>query len=70
MDFVGRFEHIERDFQVIARRIGCTRALEKSNRSEHRHYTDYYTAETRARVAQVYSVDVSLFGYQFGVEPT
>jgi len=68
MDFVGRFEHLERDFQVVAKRIGCTRALVKGNRSEHRHYTDYYTAEARDRVAEVYSVDIALFGYQFGDE--
>ena len=65
MNFVGRFEHIERDFQVVATRIGCTRMLVKGNRSEHRHYADYYTAETRDRVAEVYATDIELFGYEY-----
>jgi len=65
MDFVGRFETLDRDFQVVARRLGCARPLEKGNRSEHRPYHDYYTPETRDRVADVYAADIDLFGYRF-----
>lgn len=65
MDFVGRFEHIDRDFAVVARRIGCTRPLERGNQSEHHHYSEYYTAETRDMVAAVYATDIRLFEYEF-----
>lgn len=65
MDFVGRFEDIEDDFKVIAERLGCARHLEKGNRTEHLHYTAYYTPETMAMVAAVYATDIELFGYVF-----
>jgi len=65
MDFVGRFENIENDFKEIAERLGCARRLEKGNRTEHQHYTVYYTPETMAKVAGVYATDIELFGYAF-----
>ena len=65
MDFVGRFEDIDRDFDVVAKRVGCGRTLEKGNRSQHRHYSEYYTPAVRDRVAEVYSADVELFGYEY-----
>lgn len=69
VDFVGRMERVNKDFQTVAHRLGCTRALATGNRSRHRHYSAYYTAELRDKVAQVYAADIRLFGYSFHEAP-
>jgi len=63
MDFVGKFENIENDFSYVADKLGCTQNLIKTNTGSLRHYSSYYTEETREIVQRVYSKDIQLFGY-------
>lgn len=35
-------------------------------RNQHRHYTEYFDAESRDFVAELYRADIDAFGYQFG----
>lgn len=65
VDFVGRFEQIERDFDHVQQRIGVKASLPHLVRSEHRPYHDYYDHETRDLVARHYRCDVDAFGYEF-----
>lgn len=65
MDFVGRMENIEHDFAVVAATLGCTKPLAKVNVGNLKHYSSYYTEETRDIVANVYKKDIELFGYSF-----
>jgi hypothetical protein len=65
VDFVGRIESIEQDFREICDRIGVKARLEHHNRSNHRHYRECYTDETRAIAAEIYAVDIERFGYSF-----
>lgn len=69
MDFVGRMENMDADFQFVAKQLGCTRRLEAVNRGSHAHYSEYYTPETIDAVARVYRQDIKLFGYQFEATP-
>jgi chondroitin 4-sulfotransferase 11 len=69
VDFVGRVETITEDFCIICERLGVAAELQRINESNHRPYTEYYTEELRERVAAVYSDDIAMFGYQFGVAP-
>lgn len=69
VDFVGRYENLEADFQYVAERIGLPKGislprLQSNPRSV--SYKDYYTAETRDIVAIRFAQDVSLFSYHFG----
>ncbi|HVZ51734.1 MAG TPA: sulfotransferase family 2 domain-containing protein, partial [Pseudolabrys sp.] len=65
MDFIGRVETIEADFDHVRRRLDIDATLKFTNSSGHRHYGEYYTDELRERVASVYADDIAIFGYEF-----
>jgi hypothetical protein len=67
VDFVGRYEHLQRDFDAVCERVGHPRVeLPHVFASEHRRYTEYYDDATRAIVARVYADDIRAFDYRFG----
>ena len=67
VDFVGRFERLQEDFNEISYRLGRSpTTLPWTNNSRHASYTEYYTPATAEIVARRYSRDVAQFGYQFG----
>lgn len=66
IDFIGRFENIEKDFLIISEKLGIDRELKKSNSSERNiDYRSYYNDETRRKVLKVYKKDICLFNYNF-----
>lgn len=68
IDFIGRFENLEADFARLCERLGLQRQLETLNTDDSaiQDYTDFYNAETRELVADVYRQDVIGLGYRFG----
>jgi hypothetical protein len=65
VDFVGRFETLAEDYDTVCKRVGIDNHLPHINASRHRHFSHYYTPETRALVEEVYRPDIDLFGYEF-----
>lgn len=66
VDFIGRFERIEADFETIANKLKINRSLQKTNTSKRKkNYKEYYTTETKKIVSEVYKRDIQLFNYEF-----
>lgn len=65
VDFVGRFENLTDDFNVVSRKFGFDTKLEKLNSTDHLEYRCYYTADLAGFVADKFSDDIERFGYTF-----
>jgi len=65
VDFVGRFETLEADFETICQKIALSLVLPHVNRSDHGHYREYYDQEGRHFVARIFSDDIKTWSYQF-----
>lgn len=69
VDYLGYFETLSDDFNIVAEKIGSEARLAHRNASPRDDYRRAYTPETRQIVAQLYARDIELFGYGFsGIE--
>lgn len=65
VDFVGRYESLSKDFLQVCEVLNINASLPHINKSSHRNYRSYYSAETRSLVEENFSEDIELFGYTF-----
>jgi hypothetical protein len=63
VDFIGRFERLEEDWETVRERFGLP-PLAHYNRSPHRSYTEAYTPGLAKVAAARYERDIELFGYE------
>ena len=67
VDFIGRFENLEEDFNIIKRQLNIDVRLPyaEKNRTKHKPYQEVYTKKSRRRVAELFAKDIERFGYEF-----
>ena len=67
IDYIGRFESIQEDFDFISQRLGINRELLHINKAKATRpaYQDQYSDAARKIADQVYSRDINSFGYTF-----
>lgn len=65
VDFVGRFEQLDKDFQEICSHLGISARLPVLNVSNTIPYRKFYSEESRELVREAFEPDISLFGYEF-----
>ena len=65
MDYLGRLENIDADFESISRSIGISASLPKLNRVDKEPFTSAYTPEMIAIVRDAYMKDIEALGYTF-----
>lgn len=67
IDFIGKFENLQEDFDTVCDNINITRKkLLHQNKTNHKHYSEYYNKKTRDMIAEKYKKDIQHFGYEFG----
>ena len=69
MDFIGRYEALQSDFEAVCRQLGMPSAPVlprlKSGIRPPGDYCAYYDVRSRARVAEMYAEEIATFGYVF-----
>ena len=67
VDFVGRYERLQEDFDEACRRIGIPprKLPEKRKAKDRGAYREYYDDETAEMVARHFRRDIEEFGYRF-----
>ena len=65
VDFVGKIENLNKDFNYISDKLSLNVKLPHVNRSDHAEYKKYYDADTRKIVEESNANDISIFKYTF-----
>jgi hypothetical protein len=66
VDYVGRFENLQEDFNEICLRLEIPVVdLPKANSSKHKHYKEYYNDFTKKLVRDAFKEDIELLHYDF-----
>ena len=66
VDFIGRFERLQEDFNTVTQRIGLQRTgLKRINTFDRRHYRKYYSDADAEKVGIMYRRDIEFFNYSF-----
>jgi len=65
VDFIGRFENLSADFQIVAKSLGVDVALPHVKSSRRGPYHEYYDSRLKDIISEVFADDIEYFGYQF-----
>ena len=66
IEFIGRFENLQEDWNYVAQKIGMCTYLPIMNKSKNRlKYTEYYTPETIKMTRKYYEEEIDILKYTF-----
>ncbi|WOH38979.1 sulfotransferase family 2 domain-containing protein [Thalassotalea fonticola] len=66
MDFIGRFESLEKDFLIVAEKLGMKGVkLPHSIKGGSENYRKFYNQKTKDIIERVYKKELELFEYSF-----
>lgn len=66
LDFIIRYENLNEDWGLVSRALKIEhRNLPVSNKTEHKHYSEYYNESSISKVERIYKKDLDLFKYSF-----
>ena len=66
LNFIGRFEKLQEDFNIICNKLKIPlKKLSHRNKSNRKHYKEYYCEETIKIVTEKYYEDITYFGYEY-----
>lgn len=66
VDFVGRYENLDKDFEIVCHLIGIPYSpLEHLNKSDRKNYQYYYDKKTIDLVKNTYKDEIEYFEYEF-----
>jgi hypothetical protein len=63
VDFIGRYEHLHDDFNVLLKNLGLKAKLPHLNQGTLTDYQQYYTETTANLLSEYYREDIEMFGY-------
>ncbi len=63
VDYIGRFENLDNDFNEICKKLGVTAELPHSNKSKRSTYGKYFDKELQDIAYNFYQKDFELLGY-------
>ena len=69
VEFVGKFESMDRDFEVVRQRLGLKGSVPHLRKTGSKPYWEYYDDRTTAMVATRYQEDIRRFNYEFRPAP-
>ena len=65
VDFVGKYENLQSDFNKICVRLAISESLPHLNVSKVRDYREYYTDKTKNLIFEHFKDDLELFSYSW-----
>lgn len=68
VDFIGKFENLEKDWEFVASQIGLPTKLPHKNKNKEKRkpYPEYYSKRTEKIIEDKFKVDIEYFEYKFG----
>lgn len=66
MDFIGKLENFPEDLSYVLSILKLDHfPIGHKNKTNHKHYSQYYSEHTKKIIAKKYKVDIQNFGYEF-----
>lgn len=65
VDYVGKFENFEEEFNLFCYKIGVKSKLPHLNSSKYKPYREYYDDNLKETIREFFRLDIEMFDYKF-----